>query len=145
VPGRDASPTADAPPPTTPSDPRPASAITSTEGQAPNNHFWYHRQDTNKLELIVWDPNVSFDGFRTDGGAFTSSLSIWHRFEVSKATSWIRADPTASATYQKEIARVRDGPFTAIPARMDRLYALIRAHVYADRRSPSPTPPSTPR
>src|SRR6185436_5512089 len=25
-----------------------------------NNHFWYHREDNNKMEIVAWDPDKTF-------------------------------------------------------------------------------------
>jgi hypothetical protein len=106
--------------------------VTSSGGRAPNNHFWYRSPDTGRLEPIVWDPNVSFDGFTKDGGTFTATLGLWHRFDRTQATAWIKDDAVASALYLDTIWKVMDGPLAAAPDAMDRIYQQIRAAVYED-------------
>jgi hypothetical protein len=114
----------------------------------PNNHFWYHREDTNRLEIVAWDCDVTFgnwtgdsDDWRDDGGTTgwpgdTANYSVWYQFSTTRATSWIEGDSVARAAYLTKLQQVLDGPFSALQGRIDFVSGQIRSHAYADPYKP---------
>jgi len=113
-----------------------------SHADSPNNHSWYHRDNTNRLEIVPWDQDVSFGNWTTstwplsgvDGG--TRTMPIWWKFGSTRATSWIQGDSVASATYKSKIRQVVDGPFASLQSRANFVYNQIRSHIYADPYKP---------
>lgn len=114
-------------------------------GNTPNNHFWYHREDTNRLEVIAWDPDPAFGNaffvgtpmradYRINNSIWTNS--DWNHMPSTRATSWIQNDAVARGEYLAKIQQVVDGPFATIPARIDFIYNQIKGAVYADPFKP---------
>src|SRR6185503_4859371 len=100
-----------------------------------NNHYWYHREDNNKMEIVAWDPDKSF-GYPQLDGVFNSNFGIWTRFANSAATSWIQAEPESSVSYQNKIRKVVDEPFSVIKMQIDYVYNQIKDAVYLDPNKP---------
>jgi cysteine-rich repeat protein len=97
----------------------------------PNNHYWYHREDTGKLQLIPWDASNGFGAYWIlDGGA--ANESIWARFGASNAGAWIPDDPVASATFEAKIRAFADGPLSGAAARVTAIADQLRDAVYDD-------------
>lgn len=100
-----------------------------------NNHFWYHREDNNKMEIVAWDPDKTF-GYPQLDGVFNSTFGLWTRFSQSAATSWIQAEATANVSYQNKIRKVADEPFSIVGIQIDAVYNQIKDAVYADPYKP---------
>jgi len=108
-----------------------------------NNHQWYHRADTNRLELIKWDPQETM-GLRDQLSGFDSTTwSIWRNFSSVPAVSWIESDPVAGGAYRARIRQIVYGPWSpaAVTAQIDFIYAQIRDAVYADTLKGQYAPP----
>jgi hypothetical protein len=98
-----------------------------------NNHFWYHRAATNRLEIIKWDPGASQGMYDRDHGlTWGQSAPLGYKYETIKATAWVKSDPTSWAIYRTKIREVLDGPIASIAARIDTIYNQIRSHAYED-------------
>jgi hypothetical protein len=90
-----------------------------------NNHFWYHRAATDRLEIIKWDPGASqWLGDET--------VAIDHNFDSMPHSRWIRNDAAAWDAYKTWIRRTLDGPAAGIQARIDSIYDQIKSHAYED-------------
>jgi hypothetical protein len=100
-----------------------------------NNHFWYHREDNNRMEIVAWDPDKTF-GYPQLDGVFNSNFGLWTRFSQSAATSWIQAEPTSSVSYQNKVRKVVDEPFSIIKMQIDFVYNQIKDAVYLDPSKP---------
>jgi len=100
----------------------------------PNNHYWYHREDTGKLEIVTWDQDTSFVNEDLNWAGIPSSkdMSIWYQFGTTAATAWIPGDATATQAYYAKLRQILNGPFTTIQARIDFIANQIRSHVDAD-------------
>jgi spore coat protein CotH/uncharacterized membrane protein len=100
----------------------------------PNNHYWYHREDTGKLEIVTWDQDTSFvnEDLNWAGIPSSADMSIWYQFNTTAATAWIPSDATATQAYYAKLRAILNGPFTTIQSRIDFIYNQIRPHVDAD-------------
>jgi len=100
-----------------------------------NNHFWYHRADTNRLEIIKWDVGASYAG-QTEPGQIQQAPSdypIDYQFSNSPLGSWISRDAVTWDRYKAKLRQALDGPLAGIQTRIDTIYNQIRDHAYADR------------
>jgi spore coat protein CotH len=114
-------------------------AIADSDGltgdSGPNNHFWYHREENNQMEVIAWDPDRSF-GYPQLDGTFNTTRGLWAGFTKTAATSWIQAEATAAASYQDKVRKVRDEAFSILAIQIDYAYAQIKDAVHADPNKP---------
>ncbi len=97
-----------------------------------NNHYWYHRVLTNKMEIIKWDPGASQGMYEAMVGIPKGQAPIGHRYDRVKMTAWVRNDPVAWSTYRTKIRQILDGPTASIQKRIDTIYDQIKAHAYED-------------
>jgi spore coat protein CotH len=116
-----------------------STAIADPDGltgeKGPNNHYWYHREDNNTMEIVAWDPDKSL-GYPQLDGVFNANFGLWTRFSQSAATSWIQAEATASTTYQNKVRKVFDEAFSVIGIQIDYVYNQIKDAVYLDPYKP---------
>jgi hypothetical protein len=96
-----------------------------------NNHFWYHREDTGKLQLIPWDASNGFGAYWVLDATKVDE-DVFARFGVTQATDWIQSDETARARYLDKVRAFRDGPLSGARARLAAIRDHIRAAVDAD-------------
>ncbi len=92
-----------------------------------NNHLWYHRAGTNRIEIIKWDPGASQGIHYPD-----PQTPIGYRYENVKMTAWNKSDSTAWATLRSKIAQILDGPAASIQSRIDTIWTQTQTHAYAD-------------
>jgi len=112
-----------------------SSAIVNTDSiilPNPQEHYWYHRTVTNRMEVIPWDCETSFDALHGGTQPPPPETGIWERFDQTVALSWIDDDAVATASYKAKLRETLAGPFSEILQRLDFVYAQIRSHVYAD-------------
>jgi hypothetical protein len=101
----------------------------------PNNHFWYHREDTHRMEIVPWDLDVTFSDI-TFNGTYMPHMGLFYQFHTTKATAWIQGDAVARDAYLAKLRRIVDGPFATIQSRLDFIYNQIKSHAYADPYKP---------
>jgi len=104
-----------------------------------NNHFWYHREDTDRLEALPWDTDGSF----VYQPANTSVFKWFYETRPAQGGNnpsvlhaWIPNDPVAFETFKSKARGVVAGPLPAARSRADFIYNQIKAHVYADPYKP---------
>jgi hypothetical protein len=97
-----------------------------------NNHYWYHRADINKLEIIKWDPGASQGLYEADMGIPKGQAPLGYRYEKVKLTAWVKNDATAWKTYRTKILQILDGPVAGVQQRIDSIWAQIKPHAYED-------------
>jgi len=99
-----------------------------------NNHWWYHRGDTNRLEIIKWDAGVTLGfGYHATWPDETARRPIFDSFRDGPQTRWIPDDAVARATVESKLRDFVNGPFlTSALSRIDFIYAQIRDAAYQD-------------
>jgi alkylated DNA repair dioxygenase AlkB len=97
-----------------------------------NNHLWYHRAGTNKMEIIKWDPGAAQGLYDASFGFAKGEYDIGYNYETVKMTSWVKNDSVAWGTVKTKILQILDGPVAGIQARIDSIYNQIKSHAYAD-------------
>jgi hypothetical protein len=103
-------------------------------GGGSNNHYWYHRAGTNKMELIKWDPGASQGMYEGYFGIpnFRGESPLGYRYGDVRITAWVVNNATAWATYKAKIRQVLDGPVASIQSRIDTIHNEIKSHAYED-------------
>jgi len=104
-----------------------------------NNHFWYHRADTNRLDIIAWDPGASLGLYDEADGYPKGEVPIWTNFDNTRATPWIRDDDASRDIFRRKLLQVADGPFSRVNPKIDSVYNQIRQAVAEDPYKPMST------
>ena len=91
----------------------------------PQEHFWYHRLGTNRMEIIPWDADSSFIL------SLSPQTSVWYGFEGNAALRWINDDAVSANLYRAKLRQTLDGPLSQILTRHDTIYNQITPHVEA--------------
>ncbi|MBI5511073.1 MAG: CotH kinase family protein [Deltaproteobacteria bacterium] len=97
-----------------------------------NNHWWYHRQQTDRFEIIKWDPGASLGLYDVADGFALGESPLFNQFQAPPITKWILNDAVAQATIKTRIGQILNGPFARAPGWIDAIYAQIRDAAYAD-------------
>jgi hypothetical protein len=97
-----------------------------------NNHYWYHRASSNRMEVIKWDPGASQGMYEVSNGFAKGESPLGYAYSRSAITRWIPNDATAWPTLKTKIRAILDGPMTGIQGRIDSIYDQIKSHAYED-------------
>jgi hypothetical protein len=123
------------------------SVLAGDAPSTPNNHHWYHREDTNRMQLIPWDRSNAFGVTYWLDATERVNMSIWFGIDPAvtsstqwdgrsrtntKMTAWIRPDLIARNTYLARLRLLIDGIFPSTSSRANSNYLQIRNQVYAD-------------
>lgn len=119
----------------------------------PNNHHWYHREDTNRLQAIPWDRSNTFGSTYWLDSTERVNMNIWFGIDPAvtsstqwdgrsrtntKATAWIRNDLIARNTYLAKLRLLVNGSFQNSDGRVDYIHNQIKSAVYADPKKGLP-------
>lgn len=123
------------------------SVLAGDAPSTPNNHQWYHREDTNRMQLIPWDRSNSFGSTYWLDATERVNMSIWFGIDPNvtsspqwdgrtrtntKMTLWIPGDIIARNTYLAKLRLLIDGVFPSASSRANFIYTQIKSQVYAD-------------
>jgi hypothetical protein len=113
----------------------------------PNNHFWYHREDTGRLQLVPWDPSNTFGPSYWLSWDEAVAMNIWFGIDPAvtsstqwdgrsrtntKATAWMASDAVARAAYVSKLRQLIDGPFPNAVGQINFINNQIRNAVLSD-------------
>ncbi len=104
-----------------------------------NNHYWYHREDTNKLEVLPWDADGSYVYQPYDTSAwkwFYETRPAQGGDTPSVLNAWIPNDRVARESFAAKVRQVVAGPLSTARSRADFINNQIRSHVTADPYKP---------
>jgi len=129
------------------------SVLAGDAPSTPNNHHWYHREDTNRLQCIPWDRSNTFGATYWLDPTERVNMNIWFGIDPAvtsstqwdgrsrtntKATAWIKNDLIARNTYLAKLRLLVNGSFTSSDGRVDFIHNQIRNAVYADPKKGLP-------
>lgn len=93
----------------------------------PHNFYVYDRPETDKMELIPWDLDQTWDVNQTD-------RSIWFNFETTALARVVRATPALNELYRKKIREIIATATLPenLAKRIDFIYEQIKDAAHAD-------------
>jgi len=95
-----------------------------------NNHYWYHRASSNRLELIKWDPGASQGLYEPRNGWSMGETPF--QLNASRITYWIPADASANSALAAKVRNLVDVILPSARSRVDFIYSQIRDAAHQD-------------
>jgi spore coat protein CotH len=114
----------------------------SGDARSPNNHFWYHRDDTDKLLVVPWDPSNTWGASHWIGFDDKVDMDVYFGIDPSvssafgrsstRATAWIAADAEARRQYEAKLRQVVDTVLPDMVGHADAIRGLVEDAVDDD-------------